>query len=177
MQNLLFGTIQSENLIAIAKKPDRKSRKRLLEELTELFIIASHNLTEHQRYSLGEILYFIAVDLGVAEKRKLAEHLAATKHAPHFLVNSLARESIEVATPLLEYSPVLSEKDLIHIALTKEQDHLTAIAARNDLGRELIGIILSRGNDEAVTRLKKNQSVKNIDWFRSIRHKLQSKSA
>ena len=177
MQSLLFGTIQYENLIATAKKPDRDSRKRLLEELTELFAITAHNLTEQQRYSLGEILYFIAVDLGVAEKKYLAEHLAATKHAPHFLVNSLARESIEIATPLLEYSPVLTEKDLIHIALTKEQEHLTAIAARNDLSQELIGIILSRGNDQAVTRLKTNQSVKNIDWYRSIRHKLQSKSA
>ena len=172
-----LGTIQPENLIALSRKPDRDSRKRLLEELTELFIITAHTLTEEQRYSFGEILYFITVDLGTSEKRKLAQNLAGTNYAPKFLVNFLISESIEIAAPLLEHSSVFTEKELTHIALTKNHEYLTAMAGRNDLSQDLISIILGHGNDEALARLSQNQYSKRADWLPIIRRQLEANSA
>ena len=60
----------------------------------------------------------------------VAKLLAPLERAPGNVVVKLANDSIEVARPLLEFSNVLSDDDLIEIIANQTEEHRIAIAGR-----------------------------------------------
>ena len=83
---------------------------------------------------------------------ELSERMAAVENAPDRLIRRLAHDdAIEVSGPVLARSSRLGEDDLVAIARTKGQQHLAAIAGRAELGEQVTGVLVERG-DIAVAR-------------------------
>jgi uncharacterized protein (DUF2336 family) len=90
----------------------------------------------------------------------VAEEIKALDCVPKNIVDMLARDiEEEVAAPILEYSPLLSDTDLIEI-ITSAQAHftLTAIAQRKPLGANVSAAIAEALDVPAVTALLVNSS-------------------
>ena len=68
-----------------------------------------------------------------------------------------------VSAPVIEYSPLLSDRDLLEIvALGIESGAMTSVARRKDLPEGVVDAIIS-GNEEAIPTLLQNKSAKISD--------------
>ena len=89
-------------------------------------------------------------------RRALSEAFAATEKAPRVIVHALAADQAEVAVPLLERSPLLTEQDLVDLVATASSEAQVAIAVRLELGRSVSAAIAEVGAAEACLALLEN---------------------
>lgn len=86
----------------------------------------------------------------------MAQVFASAQKAPRVVVQALAADQYDVAQPLLEFSPLLSDDDLIELIATGKPDVQATIAARPLLSRALAAAIAEVGTAEACLTLLEN---------------------
>ncbi len=146
------------HLVDLASEPSSDRRRELLREITDVFLDKPESYNETENWYFGDILGKVAYELETEMRRELAEKLGDHEAAPRELVNRLARDEIEVARPVIERSPVLSQDDLVEIAQVQSQDHLLAITKRSDIGEQVSTVLVDRGDDNVVKGLVENNS-------------------
>jgi uncharacterized protein (DUF2336 family) len=102
------------------------------------------------------ILHLLVKDLEKRVRQTLAETVAASANLPRGIANRLARDDIEVAQPILEQSPVLSDEDLAEIVRTHAMQYALAVAGREHLSAFLSDLLADTGDAEVVARLVGN---------------------
>jgi hypothetical protein len=104
-------------------------RPTLLRVLTDLYLQRPTHTPEDERYYTELALRLIeATD--VPERAALAARLAPFPSAPAAVIERLARDTIEVARPILERSPCLTAAHLAAIAEDRGGAHAQIIATR-----------------------------------------------
>jgi uncharacterized protein (DUF2336 family) len=105
-----------------------------------------------------ETLERLARDAAVTVRAALAAEIKALSCVPRDLVVRLARDAeIIVAAPILEYSPLLSDADLMEIiACAQTQEALAAVARRRPLHEDVSAAIVKSLDIPAVTALLLN---------------------
>ena len=137
---------------------DSSERDQLFRNMAQLFAFVSDRCDDEQVSQYDEVLCQLA-DLVEAEARAhVAKLLAPLDRAPGTVVVKLANDSIEVAQPLLEFSNVLSDDDLIEIAAQKTEGHRVAIAGREKVTDRVGDAIVEHGGAQAVERLVGNRN-------------------
>jgi Uncharacterised protein conserved in bacteria (DUF2336) len=122
-----------EDLVDLGSGSQIDMRPTLLRVLTDLYLQRAAHTAEDERYYTELALRLIeAADLGA--RIALAERLASYPSAPRAVIERLARDTIEVAAPVLERSPCLTSSDLQSIALELGGEHAAAIEKRQSGG-------------------------------------------
>lgn len=96
-----------------------------------------------------------SVELGVREV--LAMQLKTSKILPNDIAVELANDVESVALPILEYSEVLSDKDLVDIIRAKGSAQQCAVARRKSVSNEVCREIVQRALPEPVETMLKNE--------------------
>lgn len=93
-------------------------------------------------------------------RRIVAETVKARADIPKGLIDRLARDiDIEVSAPILQYSPLLSDEDLLELIATVHVDGaLEAVARRKNLGASASDAIVATLDISAVAALLANSS-------------------
>ncbi len=93
-------------------------------------------------------------------RRVLSEALKHVPDAPHDIIFALALDpEVSVATPVLEFSPVLTDQDLLDIIQSSPLTaSLVAISRRVNVGEEVSKAIVGAGDTEAIASLLRNPS-------------------
>jgi hypothetical protein len=132
-------------------------RFTILRKITDLF------LSEVDAYSDDHVAVFdglMSQLIDRIEKEALAElsiRLAPIHRAPANVIGALSHnDDIEVAGPVLRQSPVLTDADLVTIATTKSQAHLSAIASRLSITEPVTDVLIDRGNAEVAHKVTAN---------------------
>ena len=113
---------------------------------------------------LQDLTFKILDDLSQDElprvRRIIAEEIRYLDNLPHELIRRLAEDAeLTVCAPILEYSPLLSDDDLLEImALGPVKGALSAISARENLGPRPTEGISQSDSDDAIARLLANPS-------------------
>ncbi|HUO21407.1 MAG TPA: DUF2336 domain-containing protein [Caulobacteraceae bacterium] len=97
-----------------------------------------------------EILRLMAKDATDLVRRALAVTLKSSPVLPNDVAMRLARDIDNIATPVLNFSPVFSDADLIEIARTCGATQQIAIAQRPALTGPVAGVLVEVGCREAV---------------------------
>lgn len=147
-------------LVEMAKEPSEERRRQLLKEVTDLFFETSDVLSETERDHIGGIMGRVAAEMEVKVRQVLAERLAGHEGAPHALIAQLANDRIDVARPVLEQSPVLTDADLVAIAERRSQDHLAAVAVRPSVSEAVSDQLVAHGDDRVLMNLVNNQGAR-----------------
>ncbi len=110
--------------------------------------------------TIHQVLGLLARDQLPRVRRALAEALKSFPDAPHDIVLMLAMDTqATVSTPVLEFSPVLSDEDLQAVIQASPMTaQLAAISRRLNVGEEVSNAIVGTGNVDAITALLKNPS-------------------
>jgi len=148
-------------LDAAVSKASESWRSELLRRVTDLLIGSLDSYSKDQIAIFDDILVRLAENAEPAALVELSTRLAPLAAAPVYVINSLARnENWTIASPVLESSMVLTEKDLIDIAMAKRNNHLVAIAGRERLSEAITDILVERGDPEVCVRLVFNHGAR-----------------
>jgi uncharacterized protein (DUF2336 family) len=106
-----------------------------------------------------ETLEVLAQDQLPRVRQILAEEIKTLACVPKTIIDALARDVELVAAPILEYSPLLSDADLIDIVTTAQARHaLVAIARRQALSASVSDAIAKVRDIPSVAALLENSS-------------------
>jgi uncharacterized protein (DUF2336 family) len=155
----------SENLIdefeLVLKEGSAEWRVRTLRQLSELMGSCVERLNTVQIDIFDDMLIRLLDCVGTAALAELSSSMADFARPPTQTIHQLARHKDPViAGPLLSKSPVLIEADLIEIAKTRSQQHLVAVAGRNNLSAQLTDVILKMAARDASLALARNPSAR-----------------
>ncbi len=137
--------------------PDKLERDQLFRNMAQLFAFVSDRCDDDQVAQYDEVLCQLADLVEVEARAHVARLLAPLDRAPGTVVSKLANDAIEVAEPLLEFSNVLSDDDLIDIISHRSESHRLAIAGRASVPDRVGEAIANFGGHATLTRLVANE--------------------
>jgi uncharacterized protein (DUF2336 family) len=141
----------------LRSEPSAEQRITIAKKITDSFNSGEFNGRE--LLITHEILRLLIQDTEVGIRKLLSEELKDNLHLPHDIALKLANDIAEVAIPVVQNSYVLSEEDLIAIALkTEEISKLLAISARDSLSEELSDTLINKDVSELTQAVLKNPS-------------------
>ena len=110
--------------------------------------------------SVHQVLMLLARDQLPRVRRILSQALHTLPDAPHEVMVTLARDPVAcVATPVLEFSPVLTDEDILEVIRSSPMTaSLVAISRRINIGEEVSHALVGTGQVEAITALLRNDS-------------------
>ncbi len=143
----------------LANDEDPGVRKALARKIASVASEPTEQLANgtHARLTL-DILDKLARDQFPVVRQVVAEVLKSEVNVPHHVVQRLARDiDIVVAAPVLEFSPILKDKDLVAIIENSPiSGALTAISKRDGVSGEVSNSIAQSDDPEAIVSLLNN---------------------
>ncbi|MCY1705545.1 DUF2336 domain-containing protein [Pannonibacter sp. SL95] len=152
--------VSLSKLSELAHDRTSSGRKSLVEAVTDLFVSAQPEQVDHVSLLFGDIVLKVIGQLEEEARMALAVRVSENPNTPHDLAFRLAEDTIAVAQPMLESSPVLTTSDLVSIATTGSMDHLGAIADRRPLEAEVTSVIVDRGSSSVLAKVAGNDAAK-----------------
>lgn len=146
--------------LVLAYDADDRVRCELAGKIANLVPHLSPEVQSRLRDITIEVLEILARDQVSRVRQILAETLKDVGHAPPHVIQWLARDlEIDVAAPVLQFSPLLTDSDLLEIIESAPvQGALAAIARRRGLSAELCAVLAESEDRSAVTDLLGNSS-------------------
>ena len=147
--------------LILARDKDDQVRVALAAKIAKLLPDLTSAETSKVRDLALNAIEVLAQDELPRLRAVLSEALKEMRDVPRDLIRRLAFD-IEaiVSTPILEFSPLLSDEDLLEVISlhSKNSDRLTAVARRRDLAEQIADAISRAGDERAVGALLSNSS-------------------
>ncbi len=134
-------------------------RSVLAEKIAKILPDIRGDQTEKLAELAFEVLEILADDQSSQVRQIVADSVKTLDNVPKPIVSLLARDVEDmVAMPVIEYSPLLEEQDLLNLIFTGIRGkRLAAVSRREDLTPELIDTIVDTKDDLAVETLIGNE--------------------
>lgn len=116
----------------------------------------SRKLNDSEREIAKEIFRIMVKDAELRVREALSAHLKASPDLPHDVAMTLARDVESVALPVIRFSEVLSDDDLIEIVRGSNAAKQVAVAQRPTVSPQVAGALIDTQNEAAVARLLAN---------------------
>jgi len=147
--------------ILLTGDEDEGVRSQLAAKISKLAPGMSAHEVDQLRQLTYEALETLARDQATKVRRIVAETLKDMADAPPEVIRHLAEDSeLMVCAPVLENSPVLTERDLVQIInLNPAEGALSAISKRASLSDEVMEELFASNDTAAVSELLGNGSV------------------
>ncbi len=146
--------------LILARDRDQAVREKLARKIEMLLpeLDAGEQAQAHKY--LVEVIEILAQDQVTRVRQIIAETLKEVASAPSHVIQRLARDAAEVvACPVLEFSPLLSDQDLLEIIEGgSDSGRLRAISRRQGVGEQVTDAIVATRNEGAITALLDNGS-------------------
>lgn len=131
-------------------------RPDILRRVTDLFLITADQQKPADTEVFSDVLQRLAHGVDADARLELARRLADSPKAPKLLIRDLAYDAIEIARPILERSPRLSDTDLIELACSGDLARSDAISRRARLNAAVTEILAEHGDDIALMQMVAN---------------------
>ena len=115
-------------------------------------------LSDLDRAAAQKILRLMAQDAAEMVRRAMAVTLKASDLIPPDVARRLAADVDGVALPILTFSPVLSDEDLIEVVRAGSAARQIAVASRPFVSRDVADVVVEVGSREAVRALAANDN-------------------
>lgn len=113
-------------------------------------------LSPREREIAEEIIRLMARDAEVRVREALATHLKACDELPPDVARTLASDVDSVALPMLQFSSVLTDPDLIAVVRGTDVGRQVAVASRNEISASVAQSLAEHGFEPAVAALMGN---------------------
>lgn len=112
---------------------------------------------EHERKLAEEIFTIMCRDAEQRVREALATNLKDCPYLPHDLAVTLANDVEAVSVPMLQFSSVLTDDDLIAIIRSQGEEKQKAIAARSSVSADVSDALIDTRNENVVGTLIANE--------------------
>lgn len=141
---------------ALERDPSFERRGSLMKHVVSLFALTADQCPDELLQIYDAVLVRLATMVEQEARRYASETLARLERAPKGFISALAEDEIQIAAPVLRFSPVLSDDDLIRVADAKPSDYASCIAERAFLSESVTDIVAHKGDDSTRRRLAAN---------------------
>ncbi|MBL6931475.1 MAG: DUF2336 domain-containing protein [Rhodospirillales bacterium] len=144
----------------LAKDPNEEVRCELARKISRLIPELKPEQNEKLADMAMNVLTTLARDELPRVRAIVAEELKHATNVPKDVIKGLAEDLEDiVSAPILEYSPLLSGKDLLQlIASGMKSKKLAAIASRRNINTKVVEALVNTGESEAVHGVLKNKT-------------------
>lgn len=141
----------------VLETADTSHHQRMLLGVTELLVGMSSALSNTHLETFDEVFGRLISGAGLEARQAVAEHFGALTEAPQGLVRQLAADQAgPVAGPILRSRIAIPDAALIHLAQSRGQEHLAAIAERARLSESVCDVVAARGDETVLGLLLAN---------------------
>ena len=146
--------------LILARDRNEVVRRHLAGKIAELLPELDAEAQAEAREYVLEVIEILAQDEAVRVRQVVAETLKDVASAPADVIQRLARDVEEVvACPVLEFSPLLSDQDLLDIIEEGcASGRLKAISRRKGVGEQVTDAIVATEEQDAIAELLDNKS-------------------
>ena len=117
-----------------------------------------------------DILQLFSKDASRMVRLRFAEGIKSSRHLNPMIAAQLTRDDLDIATPILEASPVLSDADLNDVIMQMPEPYALVIAGRQPLSETITELLIEhKGTTKVVSRLLENDQAAlsdgSLDWI------------
>lgn len=146
-----MSNLKQSDIARLLENPSEDARPEMAERVAADFHDGVFNSEEVKLAT--EIFEIMVENASERVRRALADHLCESAHLPHALALKMANDVDAIAMPMLRYSEVLTDEDLIHIVRTSGEAKQLAIADRNTISESVVDSLIDEGTEKVVTRV------------------------
>ena len=150
--------LSSADVAKLLQDPNVENRADAAAKVASTF--GTSELTDGERKIAEDIFRVMLRDAAVRVRQALSESLKDNPDVPRDVATSLAQDVDEVAIPLIEFSSVLTDEDLIGIVRTRDSSVQKAVAGRKDVSEDLADVLADTGDEEVVATLVGNEGAR-----------------
>ncbi len=127
-------------------------------------------IDDEERTAAEGALLMMLDDASPLVRRALADVFAYSLDAPSAIVHALSHDQFAVSEPILEFSPLLVDADLVDLVATGGSEVQCAIARRDNLPAAVCGAIAEVGTADAALALIDNPTARLVplSWDRIV---------
>lgn len=155
---------QARSLVDLARHQEPEERAQLFARVADLFQISSQSVSHNERALLIEIMRALSMQVDTGLRMALAERLSDYPDADHDLVCMLAHDEVEVATPIILKSLVLTDQDLVEIVRQCSVDHWALVARRPEISEPVADALVETQVPGVLRALAGNASARIGIW-------------
>lgn len=148
------NTLSEQDVARLLTDPSAEARQETARKIATQYTEA--DLTGPERKLAEDIFRVMVRDAEVRVREALAQQLKQNPMVPHDVAASLARDVDSVALPVLEFSSVLTEQDLLEIVRSREPEKQLAVARRSTVEPAIAAALVSEGTVEVAATLAAN---------------------
>jgi len=153
----MVGNLSQEDVARLMTDPSPENRAATAEKVAQQF--GEGELSEAEGQLAQEIFQIMVKDAETRVREALAKNLQSAPNLPRDLANRLAHDiSDTVALPIIQFSEVLTDEDLVEIVRTQPETRQVAVAERPAVSETVADAIVEHGAEEAVVSLVSNEN-------------------
>lgn len=154
--SVLAPPVLNSSLVDLARESSSEKRRQLLQEVSDLFVQGADAHSDRETMLFGDVLARLLDQVPVDDRAALSSRVATLEKTPRELALKLAEDEIQVAAPILQHSPALTDTDLVALASRKSQGHLQAISQRSTLSETVTDVLVDRGDKDVLHSVTRN---------------------
>jgi len=152
----MAGNLNHDDVARLMSDPSPENRASTAEKVAQQF--GDGTLSESEGKLAEEIFNIMVKDAEERVREALAKNLQSAPNLPHDLASKLASDTSDnVALPIIRYSDVLTEDDLLEIVRTQPGARQVAVAERPAVSESVSEAIVEHGTEDAVVSLVSNE--------------------
>jgi len=148
-------SITKDDVAKLLNEPSPETRAATAEKVGASY--AGEDLGESERALAQDIFRAMVKDAEVRVRQALAETLKDAPDLPGEVARSLAGDVHAVALPVIEFSQVLGDSDLIEIIRSEDVARQIAVAKRRSVSPDVADALAETDNADVVSTLVGNQ--------------------
>lgn len=139
----------------LLNNPSVDVRSSTARKVSEQYQLKS--LTQKEKQIAEDIFRLITNDVEIQVREELAESLKTCTFLPYDIVQKIIFDVAAVAVPMIQYSEVISDEDLITILQTKDEEKQCAVAKRHRISPMVCDHLIEESDKTPVIILIGNQ--------------------
>lgn len=147
--------LSGTDVAKLISDPSGDQRAETAEKVSAAFSAGA--LSDEERKIAEEIFRIMVQDAEVRVRQALSESLKNNPQVPHDVAVDLAQDVVEVATPIIQFSDVLTDADLIEIISNCDEDHQVVVAQRDKVSTEVSDALTESDSERVVGTLMSNE--------------------
>lgn len=164
-------TLQDSDILNLIQTGTASDKVMVTGEITTKYLEEMYSADELS--VVEDIFRILTEDAEMRVRASLSEALKLSKILPHDIALKLAKDVEEVSLPMIEFSEVLDDDDLIEIICTDNVQKALAVSRRNTLNDNVKGKLLETSNSEVIGNVIANDNFpKNPEDFTQFVHQL-----
>ncbi len=144
-------TLTADDVARLIDDPSTEQRVDVALKMAQGF--NEENLSDNEREMAEDIFRLMLKDAEVRVREAMAETLKDNPAVPHDIALAMANDVVSVALPILRFSDVLTDADLIEIVRNQDVSRQVAIAGRKHVSELVSSALVDTENEDVVFKL------------------------